>query len=61
MASTTLGARSRLAYKYLTLFIRGRIIGYRRGGAIYKVIVIAKKIPKTIIFNTIKLAKTRLS
>ena len=61
MAPTTPRARARLAYKYLTLSIRGRIIGRRRGGAIYKVIVVAEKIPKTIIFNTIKLANTRLS
>ena len=61
MAPTNLRARTRLAYKYHTLSIRGRIIGRRRGGAIYKVIVVAEKIPKTIIFNTIKLANTRLS
>ena len=61
MASTTLRARARLVYKYLTLSIRGRIIGRHRGAAIYNVIVIVKKVSKTIIFNIIKLASTRLS
>ena len=61
MATTTPRAYARLAYKYLTLSIIGRIIGRRRGGVIYKVIVVAENIPRTIIFNIIKLANNRLS
>ena len=61
MAPTTPRARARLAHKHLTLSTRGRIIGRRRGEDIYKVIVVAEKIPKTKIFNTIKLTNTRLS
>ena len=61
MAPTTPRARARLAYKHLTPSTRGRIIGRRRGGATYKAIAAAEKIPKTTIFNTIKSANTRLS
>ena len=53
MTPTTLRARTRLAYKYLTLSTRGRIIRRRREGASYREIVAFKKSPKSLILNTI--------
>ena len=53
MNPTTPRARNGLAYKYLTLSIRGRIIKRRRRGVSYREIVFFKKIPKSITFNII--------
>ena len=53
MTPTTLRPRTRLACKYLTLSIRGSIIGRRRGGASYRESLEFKKTPISIIFNTI--------
>ena len=61
MAPSTPRARTRLAYKYLTLSIRGRIKGRRHGRSIYKIKIVTEKTTKTIIFNTIRLANNRLS